>query len=155
MVDQSYMTRNEASRERLQLLVARLTEADLSRTVREGWTVAALLAHVAFWDRLRMLSWERTEPEQSYIVSDVEEDLVNDASLPQWRALPPNEAVRDALAAAEQIDAKIKNLSPEVVARYREKTGGQVPWMLDRSIHRHRHLDEIEQALGIRTSAKA
>ncbi len=155
MVDQSYLTRNEASRERLQLLVARLSEADLMRTVREGWTVSAVLAHVAFWDRVRMMGWERNDPERGYFESDAEQDMINDSALPQWHALPPNEAVREVLAAAEQLDDKIKNLSPDVVARYREKTSGQVQWMLDRSIHRHRHIDEIEQALGIRQSVKA
>jgi sulfur carrier protein ThiS len=37
-------------RERLRALVNRMTDKDLERRIDGDWTVAALLAHLAFWD---------------------------------------------------------------------------------------------------------
>jgi hypothetical protein len=39
-----------SSRQRLRDLVARLDEVSLTRTLDGGWTVSALIAHLAFWD---------------------------------------------------------------------------------------------------------
>ncbi len=45
-----YVQQNTESRQRLASLVRRLSDEDLARTTDYGWTVAALLAHLAFWD---------------------------------------------------------------------------------------------------------
>jgi hypothetical protein len=39
------------ARQRLQVLVARLDDAELAYPLGDEWTVAAVLAHLAFWDR--------------------------------------------------------------------------------------------------------
>jgi hypothetical protein len=44
----SYTSTNAAERERLSDRVARLTDDQLKRATAEGWTVSALLAHLAF-----------------------------------------------------------------------------------------------------------
>ena len=61
-VDRSYVAINEAERRRLEAFVARCSDADLAHPMPAGWTVAAILAHLAFWDeRVRILfeQWER------------------------------------------------------------------------------------------------
>ena len=48
--DRSYVAENDAERERLRSLVTRLSDKELGRPMPAGWTVAAVLAHVGFWD---------------------------------------------------------------------------------------------------------
>src|SRR5215470_6911948 len=55
-VDRSFITENSNELRRLRALVERLSDADLARPTPGGWTVAASLAHVAFWDQ-RILFW--------------------------------------------------------------------------------------------------
>jgi Mycothiol maleylpyruvate isomerase N-terminal domain len=60
-VDRSYVAENDAQRERLRALVRRLSDRDLAGPMGAGWTVAGVLAHVAFWDqRILVLldAWE-------------------------------------------------------------------------------------------------
>ncbi len=45
-----YSQQNADSRRRLESLVGGLSDKDLACTTDYGWTVAALLAHLAFWD---------------------------------------------------------------------------------------------------------
>ena len=58
-VDRSYIARNNASRKRLETLVARCTDGELAQTMPAGWTVASVLAHVAFWDHRIEVLFER------------------------------------------------------------------------------------------------
>lgn len=44
-----FLTENAASLRRLEALALRLTDTDLTRSTSYGWTVASLLAHLAFW----------------------------------------------------------------------------------------------------------
>ena len=48
--DRSYVEENRAQLERLRALVDRLSDQELSRPMEAGWTVAGVLAHLAFWD---------------------------------------------------------------------------------------------------------
>jgi len=45
-----YWRRNEWERLQLQSLVEKLSDEDLTRPMPSGWTPAAVLAHLAFWD---------------------------------------------------------------------------------------------------------
>jgi uncharacterized damage-inducible protein DinB len=56
-MDRAYITRNAAQRERLHTLVERLSDEDLARALTGGWTVAVLLAHLAFCDRFVLVRW--------------------------------------------------------------------------------------------------
>ena len=144
MLDDSYIARNEAGRERLREIVARLSEDDYSREVGHGWSVAAALGHLAFWDRRALASleeWERSgkRPERA------DSAAINEAMLAQWTAAPPGEAAREAVAAAEAVDRKIAGL----LAELRETIlDAGYPRLLDRSLHRQEHLEEIERAVS-------
>src|SRR6266508_3144042 len=59
----SYVTENNIQRARLSALVDRLSDAELARPLAAGWTVGAVLAHVAFWDQRVLTLIERWEPE--------------------------------------------------------------------------------------------
>ena len=146
-MDRSHVAGNDAERERLRSLVERLSDDELARPVADGWTVAALLAHVAFWDRFVLARWEHRLRHGGRLVSldDGLQDLINAAALDDWRAVPVREAGRLVLAAAEAVDRAIAALPPEAVE---EAYARGFPRLLDRTAHRREHLDQIEQTLG-------
>ncbi|HEX5823764.1 MAG TPA: maleylpyruvate isomerase N-terminal domain-containing protein, partial [Candidatus Limnocylindrales bacterium] len=53
------MTANDEQRERLGDIIGRLTSGDYALEAMPGWTVGAVLAHLAFWDRLVIERWTR------------------------------------------------------------------------------------------------
>ena len=104
-VDRSYVALNDAERKRLERLVARCSDADLERAMPAGWTVAATLAHLAFWDeRVRVLfqRWEREgsapPPEDEASV-----DWINDSAKPMFLVLPPRRAAELAVSRAYDV----------------------------------------------------
>jgi len=143
MAEEFFLPHNQAERERLRALAARMSDADLSRTLYDGWTVAAVLAHVAFYD-LRALAllqkWERGEGKPS----PIDPDAINAAMQPLCLAIPPRQAARLAVAAADSVDQKIGTLAPEVLSAIR--AAGH-PVNLNRAEHRGEHLEQIERAL--------
>src|SRR5262249_30117056 len=48
--DRSYVTKNREQLDRLRALVDKLSDQELAKPMEAGWTVAAVLAHLAFWD---------------------------------------------------------------------------------------------------------
>jgi hypothetical protein len=142
MVDSSILQRNEASRERLRRLAARIGGTEPERLVGHGWTVSAALAHLAFWDRYTLLAIERRQRDGTSL-PPVDADAINDAALPLWLALSPSAAAEQALAAAEAVDRTVEATPAEVA----EAILAEGRPRLDRSIHRDKHLPEIELAL--------
>ena len=142
--DRSHDKETDAERERLRRLVKRLSDADLARPMPGGWTVAAVLAHAAYWDARAVYwldKWARGAAPTPYEHENVE--AVNDAAKPLCLALPPRIAADLALRLAEEADGKVNALSDEMLAKIRA-TGGP-PFNLSRAIHRKEHLDDIEQ----------
>ena len=138
--------RNRATVGRLAALGTRLSDEELTRVIDPPWTAAALFAHVAFWDRFVHARWLLTAKIGSRTplpFDDALLELINDASLQQWGVVPPRIAVRDCLAAGEDVDALIRSLEAgvvsEVVQERRER-------LVDRSLHRGEHLNTIETA---------
>jgi len=146
--DRTYIARNDAERARLRALVARLSDADLARPMPGGWTVAAVLAHLAFWDQRIMVLLERWEQSPSAVprlINEADVDWVNDAAKPHFLAMPPRRAAELAVAIAEAVDAKVAALPDDLLAR-NEAAGS--PLLMTRAEHRREHLGEIEHVLG-------
>ena len=143
-MDESYITRNKETLDRMQRLLVQLNDEDYGREIGHGWTVVAALAHLAFWDRItltRLEEWEHSGKRPERLP-----DAVNDARLEQWRAMPPQEAAREVVEAAEAVDRKISALAPEL----REEILAEgYPRLLDRSLHRREHLEEIERVVPL------
>ncbi len=133
--------RNAASHARLSGFVERLSEEDLARPLGNGWTAAAEIAHLAFWDRRASVILDRWARD-GISPSGADYDAINDAMLPQWLLIPPRAAVADALAAAEEIDGKIAALPDDLYGAIKD---GEVI-RLDRSHHRSAHLNELERS---------
>jgi hypothetical protein len=143
--DRSHDAETDAERERLRRLIESWSDTELSRPMPAGWTVAAVLAHVAFWDA-RAIYWLDTwaagaeptpyEPENT--------EAINESAKPLCLALPPRDAARLALRLAEETDSRVRALSDELLAKARAT--GAPPFNLSRAIHRREHLDDIERA---------
>jgi DinB superfamily len=148
-VNRSHDVETDAERERLRSLVARLTDKDLSRQMPGGWTVSAVLAHVAFWDARAIYFLDKWGPSGEPTTYEPEDtDAANDSAKPLCLAIPPRIAAELSLRVAEEADGKVKALSDAMLTKIRAK--GSPPFNLSRAIHRKEHLDEIEQLLSAR-----
>ena len=58
-VDRSYIAENKTQLTRLQALLAGRSDAELARPTTAGWTVAAVLGHLAFWDQRALILLEQ------------------------------------------------------------------------------------------------
>jgi hypothetical protein len=145
----SYVTENNHERARLRALVDRLSDGELARPLDAGWTVGAVLAHLAFWDQRALVLIERWEKEGPRVlpraIDGRDVDWINDSAKALCLALPPRAAARLAVAVADAVDRRVEMLSAELVAA-NAAAGG--PINLLRAEHRREHLDEIERAVG-------
>ncbi|HVH65740.1 MAG TPA: DinB family protein [Candidatus Acidoferrum sp.] len=145
-LDRARVDQNTRERERLRSLVTRLNDDDLRRMVNEYWTVAGVLGHIAFWDAVANALALKRERGMPFSASDQEPedvDVLNDATRPLIHAIPPRDAAQLALQIAEDVDARVANLSPEGLW----PEDPHSPLNPLRASHRGEHLDDIESAL--------
>ena len=145
-VDRSHEKANDAERARLEAVVGRLSDADLQRPMAGGWTVASVLAHLAYWDQRTYLLLDRWQREGVTPVGfeEAHVDWINDAAKPMFLALAPRRAAELAVAIAEATDRKVASLPDDLVSRC-AAPGAAIT--LSRATHRREHLDEIQRAL--------
>ena len=145
-MDQNFVQNNKRSRDRLVANIKNLDEASLQRRVNDEWTIAATLAHVAFWDEICIARWDAYASGGS--LEDIPDkiiELVNAGNLPTWLALPAKTTVNLVTRSMDDLDARIARLSED--AR-RTATAGGFTYMLDRTRHRDEHSTEIEAILN-------
>lgn len=141
----TYTPENTASRHELLSLVNSLRQDQFIHPLDAGWTVAGVLAHLAFWDQraLTLLQkWQR----EGVGPSPVDVDVINEVTRPLCIALESRTAAQVAVSTAEAIDQAIDYLAPEFIAKV-ESDGKTV--RLDRSLHRREHIAQIKKALGL------
>jgi uncharacterized damage-inducible protein DinB len=141
-MDREYIARNDRERERLQRLVARLSEDDMARQLAGGWTVGDALAHLAFYDRRAQVLLERFARE-GVSASPYDYETINQALLHLTRRMAPRAITEEVIAAAEAADEAAAALPQVLLA----ETAARNEVRADRSQHRRNHLDEIEAAL--------
>jgi PAS domain-containing protein len=140
----AFISENTAEREHLAAFLNQLTEAELAHPMEAGWTVSAVLTHLAFWDYRALILIEKWKKD-GIGPSPIDTDLVNEATRPLCLAVPPRAAVEMVLASAQMIDQAIAELSPEMVVAI--DTNGKTV-RLNRALHRRTHIEEIKKALG-------
>src|SRR5438477_2406837 len=143
--DRSYIAENDRERRRLEALVGKLDDAALSRTMPDGWTVAGVLAHLAFWDQRIVTFIELKRGVKIPAEDPIDVEWINEAAKPTQLALPPRRAATLAVETARAIDQAVAALSDELLAK---NAAAGSPINLRRAEHRREHLDEIEQALA-------
>lgn len=148
-MDQSYAVENARERQRLQALIASLSDEDLKRPLPNGWSVAIALAHLAFWDgqRLAVLKqWERAGVQ----AAPADADTINAGVHLLAADIPPRRAAQLAIEAAEAIDQALEHMSAELLTAIEAEGQSRI---LRRSVHRRAHLDQIDAALGRKSAA--
>jgi hypothetical protein len=120
-----------------------LSDEDLRFPLEAGWSVSAVLAHLAFWDQRAVTLIEKWEKE-GVAPSPIDTDVVNEATRRLCLAIPPRTAAELAVALADEVDKLIAGLTPEMVEAIQNK-GTTVK--LRRADHRRTHLGEIEKIL--------
>jgi hypothetical protein len=135
---------NTMSRQRLETMAGGLTDEQLARANADGWTVAALLAHLACWDQ-RHLHLIRRWRAGGLDDSPVDSTAVNESIKPLCLAIEPRAAVALCLASAAAIDAELETVSPELMAAIDASPNH---YRFNRSLHRNGHLNEIESLVG-------
>jgi hypothetical protein len=139
----AYIYENEASEAQLKKLLTRLNNQELQRPLEAGWTVASMLAHLAFWDQ-RALLLIRQWKQQGIGPSPADTDILNEAMRGLFLRLAPHDACEMCLAYAVAVDAEIKSLDPQLALDIMER-GTAV--RLNRAVHRSEHLAQIQEAL--------
>ena len=139
----SFAEENSASRHRLEQLVRGLSDEQLGLTTAYGWTVASLLAHLAFWDQ-RVLALLRRWKEKGVDLSPIDADATNEALKPLCLALAPRAAAELCLASAAAVDSELERVPPGLIEAI-QATPNQ--FRSRRSLHRNDHLHDIEQLL--------
>jgi len=148
--DRSYVAENRAQLERLRALVDKLSDRELASPMDAGWTVAGVLAHLAFWDQRIVMLLDRwaggrgTSPQPH---DEAAVDWINDAGKLLCLALPPRIAARLAIDAAIAADDRVAALSEAQLAA---NAAAGTPISPRRAVHRREHLDEIERTLARR-----
>ena len=144
--DRSYIAENEAELARLRDLLERLSVEQLARPMEAGWTVGAVLAHMALWDYRVVTQLDRWGPDGRGTAPTYEEeavDWINDATKPIFLAMPPRVAAQTAVDAAEAADRAVAEMSDDLLAE-NDRIGTVINPV--RAEHRREHLDELEQA---------
>jgi hypothetical protein len=143
-MDRTYIDENSTERQRLLALVANLSEDELGKQLPNGLTVAATLAHLAFYDQrayVLVMRWKQN----GVGPSPLDSDATNEALAPLLMAIPPRLAAQLAVLAAEAIDEALEQAPDELIETIRT----QAPtFRLRRAKHRQEHLDEIQARLA-------
>jgi hypothetical protein len=139
----TYIEENRAETERLEIIASHLNETELRQCLADGGSVAALLAHLAFWDR-RALGVLKKWQKEGVTPELIDPDPVNEALLGLCEAVSPWLTTRLAIEAAREVDQAIEHLTPQLLAEIEQNGTGL---RLNRALHRREHLDEIEEAL--------
>jgi hypothetical protein len=142
-MDRSFLELNRASTDRIRGLASRLSDAEMLAPIGHDWTAAIVLAHIAFWDRRVLYVLDMTERDGKLFIPEID-IFVNDLSLPLWAAIPPREAARIAIEAAETLDARLESFPEpllEEIYHYNKR------WVV-RSLHRGEHLDEVDATIS-------
>lgn len=153
-MERQYVINNKKERERLIKLVNEISDKELKLVIyKEGWTVAAMLGHLAFWDlrRLELVKrWRQGELKRSDI-DGINMHTVNDALVPFFLELPPRKLADLAVSAAEALDRALERLPVNLLPAIKAMGDRNA---LNRGIHRKMHLDEIDALLKAKRSKK-
>ena len=120
------------------------SEADLQHPLAAGWTPAAVLAHIAFWD-LRACALLAKWQQEGIGPAPLDTDIINEATRVPFLAIPPQRALEVALSAGLAVNQAIAALSTAQVAEIREKG---TTLHLNRAEHRRMHIEDIRAQLG-------
>ena len=133
---------NRRSTERMRQIVDCLSETELSQSLRNDWTIAVTLAHLAFWDQRVIYVIELARKNNALQLPHFDDPL-NDILAPLLSAIPPVEAARLAISKAETLDGMLEKCAQEFLEEMMKVNNR----LVERALHRNDHLDDIEAIL--------
>ena len=140
----SYTERNQQSLDELKSYVEQLSDEQLSQDLGNGWTPAAALCHVAFWDRRAAQIASRVSVDETFRNPAENVNVLNDALLHQWKRITPREAVAEFVEAGTEANGKMAAADQATIERWLALR----TFAVDRSNHRIEHLEELKQFFG-------
>jgi hypothetical protein len=144
MTEFDFVAKNNTERKNLVAFARGLSAEELRHPMEAGWTVSAVLAHLAFWD-LRALTLLQKWLKEGVTPSPIDTDVFNEATRRLFLVIEGQAAVELACSAAEAVDQVIAQLSPEMVNSIQTIATNV---RLERAAHRRLHIGEIQQALA-------
>jgi hypothetical protein len=140
----SFSEQNRRSLDELRELVQGLTDEQLQTKIDDDWTIAAVLAHIAFWDRRAAKSIDRLRADKEFKPGVDDAHVVNNSLLSVWSRLAPRDALAEFIEAGEESNAKTDSLSEQEAQQYLEYQS----FNIDRSDHRDEHLQELKRVFA-------
>ncbi len=108
-VSQDIAESNQRETSRLRELVKRLSADDMNLRLKNGWSVKACLAHIAFWDRQRLCLLKRWSSDD-WCAGGYSGELFNEVLLPFLEMLLSEQVVSIAIQTAEELDQLLLTL---------------------------------------------
>jgi hypothetical protein len=130
---------NRVATQRMQQIVRRLSEKDLSQSRGNDWTIAVTLAHLAFWDQ-RVIHVIQSARKNHGLQVPYFDDQLNDILAPVFSIILPTEAAAFAIRTAGALDCLLEETSPDLLEEMIKLNNR----LVERSLHRNGHLDDIE-----------
>ena len=133
---------NRESTERMRKMINQLSEEELSKSIGSDWTISITLAHLALWDQ-RVIFVIESAKKNNKLHAPYYDYQLNDILTPILRAIPAREAARMAITMSEKLDNELEQCSTQLLNEMKEVNRR----LIERSLHRNLHLDEIENAV--------
>ena len=139
---------NRRSTERMQQIIHALSEEELSQITANNWTIAITLAHLAFWDQ-RVIYVIESAKKSNELKAPLFDDQLNDILAPVLGAIPPVDAAQMAIRTAGTLDKLLEDSPVELIDQMMLVNSR----LVNRSLHRNAHLDEIVLVTHAKPSA--
>jgi hypothetical protein len=140
-MERQFVIENTKTRERLRKLVNEMTDKELTFVIYdEGWTIAVVLAHLAFGDQRSLAFLRKWQKSGVSPEPPIDIDNINNALLPLFLAIPPRTVANFTVSSAEAIDGELEKADSELTNAMENLASGR----LHRARHRKLHIDEIE-----------
>ncbi len=142
MDDQVIFAANRKSTDRMRLIVRGLPIDELSQARENNWPIFITLAHLAFWDQ-RVIHVIELAMKNNELNAPLFDDQLNDILAPIFGTIPPATATELAINIAGKLDQLLEMTSPKIIEQMMKVNSR----LVERSLHRNSHLDDIEAML--------
>jgi len=143
MEEKAIFQANRESTARMRNIISKMSSEEFSIKIGSEWTISLTLAHLALWDQ-RVLYVIDSAIKNNKLHAPTFDDQLNDILTPLLHAIPAPVAARLAITTAERLDGELEK-SPTKLLEEMIMINSR---LVERSIHRNLHVNEIENALA-------
>jgi len=143
MEEKAIFQANRKSTARMRNIINQLSGDEFSNRIGGEWTISLTLAHLALWDQ-RVIFVIESAIKNNKLHAPFYDDQLNDIITPLLRAIPSIDAARLAIAMAEGADSELEKCPKDILEEMKKVNGR----LVERSIHRNLHINEIENAMN-------